>query len=112
MKTPPAVEAWYYSVVHLGLRSHRIRDLSTIQAPVTIATGVVVPDSPHSLLPALGRALAAAVPGASFREFRGLDHFGPLVEPEVVAGHVKFSLLGSRGHHGENSESGAHQARL
>lgn len=62
--------------------------LSGISAPTLVASGA----EDRLALPAYGRALAAAIPGARYHEFEGASHGAPLTHPDVVdallAGHL------------------------
>ena len=71
-------------VAHLDLRD----DLAAITAPTLVISGAEDPACP----PAVGRALAEAIPGAEFVEVPGVAHLGSVERPDAVTDLIRNHL--------------------
>ncbi len=71
-------------VAHLDLRD----DLAGITAPTLVVSGAEDAATP----PAMGRALADGIPGASFVEIPGAAHLGNVERPDPVTDLIRTHL--------------------
>jgi 3-oxoadipate enol-lactonase len=83
--TPPAGYAAATEIVaHLDLRP----DLGQVTAPTLVISGSEDVACP----PAVGRELAAGIPGAEFAELEGVGHLGNVERPEAVTALIRAHL--------------------
>jgi pimeloyl-ACP methyl ester carboxylesterase len=89
LKCLPAVEAGVYDgYLHTGIREL----LPDVRCPVFVASGV----ARGSDEPSMGVAVVARLPHGRVVDLPGLDHFGPLQAPDVVARSI-LACLGPAG---------------
>jgi pimeloyl-ACP methyl ester carboxylesterase len=87
LKCAPDDEA---DVFAFGAVNGAFERLGELTLPVTIAQGGVVDPGPGALAP----TQAAAIPRGRLVVAEGMGHFGPVQDPDLVAGQVLAALVG------------------